>query len=57
MPEQKRSMKAKPTIVSAGDGRYRAEGMVFDMSGPWELGLDVRAGEESERLTHEIIVK
>ena len=23
-------MKAKPTIVSAGDGRYRAEGMVFD---------------------------
>ena len=57
MPEQKRSMKAKPTIVSAGEGRYRAEGMVFDMSGRWELGLDVRAGEESERLTHEIIVK
>ena len=57
MPEQKRGMKVKPTIVSAGDGRYRAEGMVFDMSGRWELAIDVRAGEESERLTHEIILK
>ena len=57
MPEQKRGMKAKPTIVSAGDGRYRAEGMVFDMPGRWEVAIDVRAGEESERLTHEIILK
>ena len=57
MPEQKRGMKAKPAIVSAGDGRYRAEGMVFDRSGRWELAIDVRAGEESERLTHEIILK
>ena len=57
MPEQKRAMNRKPAIVSAGDGRYRAEGMVFDASGRWELAIDVRAGEESERLTHEIIVK
>ena len=57
MPEHKHGMNYRPTIVSMGDGRYRVEGMVFDMSGPWELGLDVRAGEESERLTHEIIVK
>jgi len=57
MPEQKRTMNRKPAIVSAGDGRYRAEGMVFDASGRWELAVDVRAGEESERLTHEIIVK
>ena len=57
MPDDKRGMKAKPSIVSAGDGRYRAEGMVFDKSGRWELAIDVRAGEESERLTHEIILK
>jgi hypothetical protein len=57
MPEQKRGMSAKPAIVSAGDGRYRAEGMMFDRSGRWELAIDVRAGEESERLTHEIILK
>jgi hypothetical protein len=57
MPDQKEIMKGKPTIVSAGDGRYRAEGMVFHRSGRWEIAIDVRAGEESERLTHEIILK
>ena len=57
MPEHKHGMNYRPTIVSAGDGRYRAEGMVFHMPGHWELAIDVRAGEESERLTHEIIVK
>lgn len=57
MPEQKRGLKRKPTIVSAGDGRYRAQGLVFDKAGRWELAIDVRAGEESERLTHEIILK
>ncbi len=57
MPEQRRGLARKPTIVSAGDGRYRAEGLVFDRAGRWELAIDVRAGEESERLTHEIILK
>jgi hypothetical protein len=50
-------MKVKPTLVSAGDGRYRAEDLVLDAPGRWELTIDVRAGGESERLTHEIIVK
>jgi len=57
MPEHKHGMNYRPTIVSAGDGRYRAEGMVFHMPGRWEVAMDVRAGEESERLTHEIILK
>jgi len=57
MAEQKHGMTRKPTLVPAGEGRYRAEGMVFDMPGRWELAIDVRAGEESERLTHEIILK
>jgi len=57
MPDLKQGMNHRATIVSAGDGRYRAEGMVFHMPGRWELSIDVRAGEESERLTHEIILK
>jgi hypothetical protein len=57
MPDVGRGLSRKPTIVSAGDGRYRAEGLVFDRPGRWELAIDVRAGEESERLTHELIVK
>ena len=31
--------------------------MVFHMPGRWELSIDVRAGEESERLSHELILK
>ncbi len=57
MPDEKQGMTRKPTIVSGGDGRYRVEGMIFHKPGRWELSIDVRAGEESERLTHEIILK
>jgi hypothetical protein len=57
MPEHKHGMNYRPTIVSMGDGRYRVEGMVFHMPGRWEISIDVRAGEESERLSHEFIVK
>jgi hypothetical protein len=55
--EEGRPMKVKAALVSAGEGRYRAEDLVLDAPGRWELTIDVRAGGESERLTHEIIVK
>ena len=57
MPEHKHGMNYGPTIVSLGEGRYRVVGMVFLMPGRWELAIDVRAGEESERLSHEFILK
>jgi hypothetical protein len=57
MPEHKHGMNYRPTIVSLGEGRYRVDGMVFHMPGRWELAIDVRAGEESERLSHELVVK
>lgn len=57
MPEHKHGMNYRPTIVALGDGRYRVDGMVFHMPGRWELAIDVRAGEESERLSHEFILK
>jgi hypothetical protein len=57
MPEHKHGMNYRPTIVSMSDGRYRVEGMVFHMPGRWEISIDVRAGEESERLSHEFILK
>lgn len=57
MPEHRHGMNYRPTIVSAGDGRFRVEGLVFHMPGRWELDIDVRAGSETERLTHEIIVR
>lgn len=57
MPEHRHGMNYRPTIVPAGDGRFRVEGLVFHMPGRWELDIDVRAGSETERLTHEIIVR
>lgn len=57
MPEHRHGMNYRPTIVSTGEGRFRAEGLVFHMPGRWELDIDVRAGSEIERLSHEIIVK
>ena len=57
MPEHKHGMNYRPSIVAGEDGRYRAEGLVFHMPGRWEVSIDVRAGEETERLTHDIIVK
>ena len=57
MPEHRHLMNYRPSIVAKGDGRFRAEGMLFHMPGRWEITFDVRAGEESERLTHDIILK
>ena len=57
MPEHKHPMNYRPTIVAGADGRYRVDGLVFHMPGRWELSIDVRAGEESERLTHDFILK
>lgn len=57
MPEHRHGMNYRPTIVSSGDGRFRVDGLVFHMPGRWELDIDVRAGSEIERLTHEIVVK
>lgn len=57
MPEHRHGMNYRPRIVAKGDGRFRAEGMLFHMPGRWEISFNVRAGEESENLTHDIILK
>src|SRR5918995_1721749 len=57
MPEHKHAMNYRTTIVAGRDGRYRVDGLVFHMPGRWGLSIHVRAGEESERLTHDFILK
>jgi len=44
-------------IVPGKDGRYRAEGLLLPTAGRWEVAFDVRSGEESQRLTHEIVLQ
>ncbi len=47
----------RPTIVPGANGRFRAEGLVLDAPGSWDITFAVRSGEEIERLSHEIVLK
>lgn len=57
LAERDRHMRAKPVLVPAGEGRYRAENLLLDVPGRWELSIDVRDGRDRERLSHQIILK
>jgi len=57
MSDEARGPRQHLKIVAGKDGRYRAEGLVLATAGRWEVAFDVRSGEESERLTHEIVVQ
>lgn len=53
-----RAAAVRPTsIVSAGQGRFRVEGLLLPVKGNWEVAFDVRSGGEIERLTHDIVLK
>jgi len=51
MPEHRHGMNYKATITSQGDGRYRAEGLLFHMPGRWVFIFDVRAAGQTDRVT------
>jgi hypothetical protein len=48
MPEHGHGMNRVPRI-EAGDGHFRAEGLLFHMPGKWELYFDVTQGAVTER--------
>jgi hypothetical protein len=50
-------MNYRPTVVSKGDGRFRAEGMLFHMPGRWEVIFDLDAPGTHERITHDLLLE
>ena len=50
MPEHKHGMNYRPVVVAMGDGRYKAEGLMFHMSGRWEMTFDLVTPAGTERL-------
>lgn len=54
MPAHRHGMNYRPSLHPLGDGRWRVDGLLFHMSGAWELALDVRLGERRERLRQAI---
>lgn len=58
MPSHGHGMNYKAGIKAIGEGRYRAEGLLFHMPGNWELTFDVRSdGERAERATQAVMVR
>ena len=57
MPEHRHGMNYRPTVAATGEGRYRAEGLLFHMPGRWQLLFDVERGGRTERLTADILLE
>jgi len=57
MPAHRHGMNYTPSIVPLGEGRYRAEGLMFHMPGHWELLFELRANGALERATQGIDVE
>jgi cytochrome c peroxidase len=54
MPEHRHGMNYAPTVIAAGPGRWRAEGLMFHMPGRWELLFEVRAGGKTDRFARRL---
>ena len=57
MPRHGHGMNYRPTVTAFGNGRYRAEGLMFHMPGEWELAFVVREGGATERVTHAFLLR
>ena len=57
MPEHKHGMNYRPTVSARGGGRYRVEGMLFHMSGRWEIAFDVASSSATQRITDSVTVE
>lgn len=57
MPEHRHGMNYRPSVQPLGAGRWRAEGLLWHMSGRWELRLDVQLqGGSPQRLLQPVVL-
>ena len=57
MPEHRHGMNYRARVAAQGEGRWRAEGLLFHMPGRWQFVFDVERGPERERLTRDHVVE
>ena len=57
MPEHRHGMNYRPTVTAKGAGRYRAEGLLFHMSGRWEIAFDLATANSTERITSPVVLE
>jgi YtkA-like len=56
MPEHKHGMNYKPGVTAIGQGRYRAEGLMFHMPGRWELVFELHGAGAPVRMLQSLQV-
>jgi hypothetical protein len=57
MPQHGHGLPTAPAVTAAlGEGRYRIEGVRFNMSGWWELKLAISAGGQSDAVTFNLVL-
>ena len=54
MPEHRHGMNYRPSLQSLGGGRWRAEGLLWHMSGRWELRFEVLAQGDTHQLRQSV---
>jgi hypothetical protein len=57
MPEHRHGMNYRTTVVARGPLKYRADGLLFHMSGRWEIAFDVVSANATERVTSSVVVE
>jgi hypothetical protein len=57
MPAHRHGMNYRATVQPLGDAQWRAEGLMFHMSGRWRLIVDLSQGERAQRLTDEVVLR
>jgi hypothetical protein len=56
MPAHRHGMNYRPSLQPLGDGRWRAEGLLWHMSGRWELRLEVTYSGRVHTLRHDVLL-
>lgn len=57
MPEHGHGMNRTPKIARAQSGEFVVQGMLFHMTGRWELYFDVTSGALTERAQADVILE
>lgn len=57
MPAHRHGMNYRARVAPQGDGRYRAEGLLFHMPGAWQFVFDLERPGGTERLTADVTVE
>jgi hypothetical protein len=57
MPAHGHGLNTKPVVRKIGDGAYEVKGMLFHMSGEWELYVDIGSGGARQRVVFPMNLK